>query len=269
MAPTSRIYLTRHAQAEHVRDSNIADALLTKLGEQQAARLPSLTPELQDVAEVIISSPLRRTLQSASLGYADAIKRLGGDGKIVCLPQAQECNDVPCDTGSLREVLETQPYFAKYDFSLLTPDWTSKQGFYAAHSESLDARAQWVRQYLRERPEQHIVLVAHGDFLRRLTKEPESYWANAEVRLFQFEPTSVHTDACPLTHIANVAEGDWTDATAPEPVPTTQAALSSMEQRVKQMQASLASQTDVLADLDRRLEAAERKKAELESHDQL
>ena len=41
-----------------------------------------------------------------------------------------ECNDVPCDTGSLSEVLEAQPYFSKYDLSLLTPDWTSKQGFY-------------------------------------------------------------------------------------------------------------------------------------------
>ena len=123
----------------------------------------------------------------------------------------------------------------------------------AAHSDSLDARAQWVRQYLRERPEQHIVLVAHGDFLRRLTKEPESYWANAEVRLFQFEPTTVHTDACPLAYVANIAEGDWSNVPAPEPVSMTHDALTSMEQRVKQMYASNTySQASLAGVADRR-----------------
>lgn len=33
---------------------------------------------------------------------------------------------------------------------------------------SLEARAQWIRQYLRERPEKEIALVAHGDILRRM-----------------------------------------------------------------------------------------------------
>lgn len=41
-----------------------------------------------------------------------------------------ECNDYPCDTGSAKEVLERDPELQGFDFSSLTPDWTSKQGFY-------------------------------------------------------------------------------------------------------------------------------------------
>ena len=32
-------------------------------------------------------------------------------------------------------------------------------------------------------------------------------WKNAEVRLFQFDPNSVDTEACPLVHVQNVATG--------------------------------------------------------------
>ena len=77
-----------------------------------------------------------------------------------------ECNDLPCDTGSSRAALEADPQFAGFDFSLLSPDWTSKKDFYgalrsasehganraAADDASLRNRARWIRQYLRERP---------------------------------------------------------------------------------------------------------------------
>ena len=66
-------------------------------------------------------------------------------------------------------MLEADPELAGFDFSPLTPDWDSKQGFYAADEASLTARAQWVRQYLRSRPETEIVVMAHGDILRRIT----------------------------------------------------------------------------------------------------
>lgn len=144
---------------------------MTPLGKQQSARLPSLTQDLQSRAQVILSSALKRTLQSTKIGYAPAVERLGGLSKVVLLPQLQECNDFPCDTGSAKEVLERDPELQGFDFSPLTPDWTSKQGFYAADEVSLNKRAQWVRQYLRSRPEMDIVVMAHGDILRRITGE--------------------------------------------------------------------------------------------------
>ncbi|KAI1103986.1 phosphoglycerate mutase-like protein [Jackrogersella minutella] len=212
MAPNSRLILTRHAQAEHNvdLDYSIPDAPLTPLGKKQAAALSRLVPELQKEAEVVISSPLRRTLQTTYLGWAPAVARLGGPKSVVALPQAQECNDLPCDTGSAREVLEKDPEFAVFDLAPLTPDWNGKQGFYAASDAALDERARWVRRFLRDRPERNIVLVSHGDILRRITADPKTGqstypWKNAEVRIFEFDPKYVDSEECYIYQKEDVA----------------------------------------------------------------
>ncbi|KAI0010960.1 phosphoglycerate mutase-like protein [Xylariaceae sp. FL0662B] len=211
MAPDSRLILTRHAQAEHNvnLDYSIADAPLTPLGKKQAASLAAKIPDLQKEADLVVSSPLRRTLQTTYLGWGPAISRLGGLKNVVCLPQAQECNGLPCDTGSSRDVLEADPEFAVFNLEPLTPEWTSKEGFWAPSDHALANRAKWVRQFLRERPEKNIVLVSHGDILRRITGGPggpSSYpWNNAEVRIFEFDPKYVDTEDCFLYQKENVA----------------------------------------------------------------
>lgn len=185
--------------ASHARWSTnlrtVPDAPLTVLGKKQAAALAPQVRELAKDVDLVVSSPLKRTLQTTKLGWTDAIDRLGGLSKVVCLPQAQECNDYPCDTGSSKAVLEADPEFAELDFSLLTPDWTSKKGFWGADPTSIRKRAQWVRQWLRDRPEQTIVLVAHGDILRQLTCSktgPSGYmWRNAEAMQYEFDPDTL------------------------------------------------------------------------------
>ncbi|KAF2722249.1 phosphoglycerate mutase-like protein [Polychaeton citri CBS 116435] len=211
MAPHSRIFLTRHAQAEHNVDLDytIPDAPLTPLGKKQAASLAPQIPQLQQEADVIISSPLMRTLQTTYLGWGPAMQRLGGPKAVIALPQAQECNDHPCDTGSPREVLESNAEFAQFNLELLTPDWTSKKGFWSQSPAAIANRAKWVRHYLRDRPEQNIVLVAHGDILRQITataKGPSEYmWRNAEVRVFEFDPKAVDGDEAYLYQKEDVA----------------------------------------------------------------
>ena len=116
---------------------------------------------------------------------------------------------VPCDTGSSKEELEANPEFSEFNFSLLTPDWTGKKGFYAPDSQTILKRAQWVRQWLRERPEKTIVLVAHGDILRQITAGPEGastyMWNNAEARIFKFHSKSVNDEDCFLDQEGVVA----------------------------------------------------------------
>ncbi|GAB1729007.1 hypothetical protein KC332_g9174 [Hortaea werneckii] len=201
MAPDSRIILTRHAQAEHNvdLDYSIPDAPLTPLGKKQAATLAPQIKELAKEVDLVVSSPLKRTLQTTKLGWAPALERLGIEN-VICLPQAQECNAHPCDTGSPKEVLEAESEFAGFDLSGLTPDWISKKGFYAADPTSLANRAKWVRQWLRDRPEKTIVLVAHGDVLRRITSGPSGpstyMWQNAEAKIVRFDAKSVDSDEC-------------------------------------------------------------------------
>ena len=105
---------------------------------------------------------------------------------------------------------------------------------------------------------------AHGDFLRRLTDEPTSYWANAEVRVFEFAPNAVTTDACPLVFVDHVEKGDWKGTASSTGVAHT-SDLSSMEERVRQIQASVMSQTSELEQLDKMLAAAEQKHVHLKS----
>ncbi|PWN89482.1 phosphoglycerate mutase-like protein [Acaromyces ingoldii] len=222
MAPTSRILLCRHSQAEHNvdLDYSIPDAPLTALGKKQSAALQKQIAGLYDSVDVVVSSPLRRTLQSTKLGWGPAVERLGGISKVVCLPQAQECNDFPCDTGSPRQELESLDEFKGFNLELLTPDWTSKQGFYAPDRATIAKRAQWVRQFLRGRPEHTIVLVAHGDILRQITSTaegPSTYqWKNAEVREFRFNKAWVDKDECFLEQEHDIAAAGGYEATSTE-----------------------------------------------------
>lgn len=67
-------------------------------------------------------------------------------------------------------------------------DWISKKGKYSADVPALKARARAVRQFLRDRPEKKIVLVAHGDLLSYIAHGDDDglSWTNGEVRKFEF-----------------------------------------------------------------------------------
>ncbi|KAF1994196.1 phosphoglycerate mutase-like protein [Amniculicola lignicola CBS 123094] len=214
MAPRSTIILCRHAQAEHNvdLDYSIPDAPLTRLGKMQSATLPAQIADLQKEVDLICSSPLKRTLQTTRIGWKPVLDRLGIKNCIT-VPQAQECNGFPCDTGSSREELEALDEFKDFDFASLTDDWTSKKGFYAPDPESIRNRTRWVRHFLRDRPENNIVLVAHGDFLRNITADaqgPSEYgWKNAEVKIFHFDAETLDHEAF-LVHDENrVATGGY------------------------------------------------------------
>ena len=69
----------------------VADAPLTPLGKKQAATLAPQIKELAKEVDLVVSSPLKRTLQTTKLGWAPALERLGIEN-VICLPQAQECN---------------------------------------------------------------------------------------------------------------------------------------------------------------------------------
>ena len=90
----------------------ILDAPLTKLGRSQAKDLNKETADsLQKEVELIVSSPLRRTMSTTLDGYPSAIERLGGKGKIVLLPDAQECNDCTLPSHSTNRIHNTKTQY--------------------------------------------------------------------------------------------------------------------------------------------------------------
>lgn len=84
----------------------------------------------QSSIDLIVASPLRRTIQTALCSFQPAIKR---GVRIVALAEIQETSDVACDTGSNVSDLERE--FDGYklasgtpvvDFSLVPEDWNKK-----------------------------------------------------------------------------------------------------------------------------------------------
>ncbi|GAM34383.1 hypothetical protein TCE0_015r01931 [Talaromyces pinophilus] len=194
MAPT--IHFVRHAQGYHnlsTANHVLPDPELTQLGEEQCAKLKESFPFHSEI-ELVAASPLRRTIHTALLSFQpvfDAHK----DFKILCIPEAQETSDVPCDTGSDPAVLQKEfvDRGLPVDISLVHEGWNSKEGKWAPTIPALRNRAREVRKWLKSRPEKQIVLVTHGGLLHYLTEDWEdgsmyqgTGWVNTEYRTYKF-----------------------------------------------------------------------------------
>jgi broad specificity phosphatase PhoE len=54
-----------------IESTSVPDAPLTKLGREQSVELSKDTQEIQKTAELLVSSALRRPLQTMILGYPE------------------------------------------------------------------------------------------------------------------------------------------------------------------------------------------------------
>ncbi|KAH9816235.1 histidine phosphatase superfamily [Melampsora americana] len=189
---SKRIHLVRHAQADHnvnFDNHSFPDAALTPTGQEQCLELNQRTSSnIQKSAQLLVTSPLRRTLQTTLIGFPQLIDELGGRSAIIALPQLQENGSSPADTGSSRLDLERDKEFEGIDFSLLDDGWNSKSGVWSSDEDSLRQRAGWTRKWLAARPEEEIVVVSHGGALRYITEDYADYepWGNTEYRTYTF-----------------------------------------------------------------------------------
>jgi broad specificity phosphatase PhoE len=101
--------------------------------------------------EFIVSSPIRRTLQTSLIGF---------NYKPVPHPGFQENSAKPCDTGSDLVLLKEE--FPELDFNLVQEGWNSKKREWAPDEVSLARRARNMRVWLKEREENEIIVVTHG-----------------------------------------------------------------------------------------------------------
>ena len=133
------------------RDYTIHDPPLTEAGKKQAIAIRINYPFLSNPSAFLVSSPFRRTLQTSLIAFHQ---------KPLPNPYLQENSNKPCDTGSPRSILEAE--FPGLNFNLVVDGWDSKTGEWASDDETLDKRASKVREWLREYPEDEIIVVTHG-----------------------------------------------------------------------------------------------------------
>ncbi|KAL8650630.1 MAG: hypothetical protein Q9210_003716 [Variospora velana] len=168
MAPT--VHLVRHAQAVHnltIANHTMLDPPLTPHGEQQCRDLCDRFPFHSSIG-LLVSSPLRRTIQTTLLAFEPEISR---GVRYFALPEVQETSDLPCDTGSNLSVLKQDFGDRPVDLSLIPDDWDSKKGKWAADHVAVEARCREARNWLKSREEEHIVVVSHGGLLHYLTED--------------------------------------------------------------------------------------------------
>lgn len=209
MAPL--IHCIRHGQGFHNVGGGcytLHDPFLTPLGEEQCQTLRDVSFADQTKISLVVASPLRRTLQTASLMFNQTLNSKSKcSPQILALPDTQETSDDLCDVGSDLEVLQKVVADNKWpvDLSLITDGWNDKtlDSRYSPHSDAIAARARDARIHLRQKirelvdsgdTDAEIVLVTHGGFLHYFTEDwedsfqfPGTGWRNCETRTYTFE----------------------------------------------------------------------------------
>ena len=204
------IHCVRHGQGFHNEGGGyytIPDPRLTPTGESQCESLRKGAFFDQSKISLIMSSPMCRTLQTASLVFQTALTSTLKSKRIIALPDAQETSSDPCDIGSdpvvLRRTVEKEKW--PVDLSLVKDGWNQKtaRSRYSQSNDAIRARARDARLFMRAKLRElvsngdgdaEIVLVTHGGFLHYLTDDWEdSYshqgtgWYNCETRSYVFE----------------------------------------------------------------------------------
>lgn len=185
LGPNAKIiHFVRHAQGYHNIDPSIMkqpaglDARLTDEGEAQCAQLAQTAAELRP--QLIVVSPLTRTMQTALLSFSIQLKQQGVP--LVALESVRETVNYLCDARRPLSAIVSQMAEAgvavdtsagcEHEHDELWAAYERKHGTQAAfkaHRESADmpglaARARSAFAWLAARPEREIIIVSHSAF---------------------------------------------------------------------------------------------------------
>lgn len=182
------LYCIRHGLAEHninyhkygvqtFYDPNYVDTKLLTHGFKQASELRETWEDINNI-ELVIVSPLRRTLQTANELFK------GINIPIIAL---ECCREYPmgkqtCNKRSERDYL--QKMYPHINFDDLT---TNLDTLWLPHREEsideLNVRIHKLKQFVLDRPETNIAFVNHSSFIGQLKDNHIRYLENNEQEL--------------------------------------------------------------------------------------
>lgn len=181
---TKRICFLRHGQALHnpraeeakdngcshstflnlMQEDDAFDARLTTLGESQASKAGEMNAEKLASIELVVSSPLSRAIKTADLA-APVCSESETFTNRICVEHFREINGWLLNAKRRNRLDLEQSFHGSWDFSLLSDDdetWTET----LETEESCAERGYLGLLWLRDRPEDKILTVAHGGLLR-------------------------------------------------------------------------------------------------------
>jgi len=172
------VHWIRHAQGVHQRNLFVnsfllVDPKLTRIGRTQARNLldsPLLAAALYNVtqrAQLVIASPMRRTMETALLGFNESLHQARWllDADIQEIPGVLACNR--------GDALKGAPMLSRFGredllrvYNKLDPSWTERSGGRYGDS-SQPRRFREFTHRLERYPEERVVVVSHGLLMMR------------------------------------------------------------------------------------------------------
>ncbi|RMZ68251.1 phosphoglycerate mutase family [Pyrenophora seminiperda CCB06] len=174
---TPLIHLIRHGKAAHNVQSGYPDhdPPLTKSGHYTTKHI-----ELAAKPDLILISPMTRTLQTAMNMFPFLVEQAPFDIPVQVWPDLREANDAICNKGLSRAELESK--YPQFNFSECNEEWD-----YPEHTISrATERAERVRKRLKELSMSYsnIAVITHRGFKEFLVKGKR--FGLAEVRCYRF-----------------------------------------------------------------------------------
>lgn len=198
------VHFIRHAEGLHnvageknyfaYQSQEFYDCALSAHGEQQCAAQRERFQRLLRTAQLVVISPLQRTLQTACL----ALPFLEGVVPWVAIESIRETTGLhPCDKRRSRSEKMTQPEFKHIDFSFIESDFDALYDLYSIREPEAHVarRAQNFFDWLETRKESEVVVVTHSAFLRTLfhqiilecDDDDKKNYENCEIRSYIIE----------------------------------------------------------------------------------
>lgn len=149
--------------------SQIHDPGLTPGGIKDAKLFTVLYPNLRKPT-IIVSSPLRRCLQTAIHAFGSQIK--SRELRVVANPDLQEVSTSLCDTGTPLDVLREEFPDVEFPDNVFPEIWPRirnkippKDGtIYADVDQALLRREERIRDWIRALDDMEVIVITHGDF---------------------------------------------------------------------------------------------------------
>lgn len=168
------IHLVRHAKGAHnaaaefdysaYKREDLEDAFLTEEGVEQCFLLAEESEFLADAVELVIVSPMNRTIQTAVYGFPNLLGRVPW----IARPEVRETmGQHPCDR--MMPVSHKIANYPDIDFQALSNS-DRDEAYYSYNDlreplHDIEMRGRTFIEWLRNRPEKEIVVVTHSGFL--------------------------------------------------------------------------------------------------------
>jgi broad specificity phosphatase PhoE len=196
------IHFVRHAEGEHnaaakfnpaaYLKSDYEDAQITNIGKEQCSELRIDVMEKVKHVELLVVSPMSRTMETAELTFPQLIGRIPW---IAVENVRERTGRHPCD--KRRSLKFYRHRFPHVDFNEIDSNEDplyKKYNFSREPEEDIILRAKTFLEWLSKRPEREIIVVTHDGYLRTLlTKVIDSTTFEGETEFVKFSNCEMRT----------------------------------------------------------------------------